>query len=783
MSPALAGGSAAPPYAFFAQSLPAGQTVSETIALLSQQEERFTDPDWKPLLRLKKGWLSLSAGEEAEALQQWRRIPGDFPLFDYVLRLRAEAAGRRAQKICPQPENMANCRRASTLAAEASRALPNLVAPLSEEAQIWKATAALSLAEAEMKNQRPAAAQEIWLQLLREGNSLTKEQKESALTHLFAACPAAEAGDECRRRWQGQLSRLLPDIYKAPTPSPSAEKTTDEPLLAAAAKDPLWAKLHAPPAAAPDEITFRRLRNALKKAAANSPVWEEAVGFFRRYPFSPWRSGLMNAIKEQALSRPSLPPPLLKLPREELADLATLAWRNDQEDAAKALWQSFLALDPESPRRSVALYALGRMAEDAGNWVEGEKHFHQLIAEGFDAPYSNAGAFKIGQMQFRQKHYRAAIETWLRHRAAIDGDDDRGRSAFWIGLAERAAGQESAAQTAFRAAAEESPLFFYPLLASSILQRNPLEALPEKPPLTPAPRAIELSPAEERILQRAEYLLLIDGRTWAAAELSRLKGPYPATFQLYLVQLLDQAGEHRAAFSGLVKLAAQNPAVLSRETMRLLFPGTFRASILTLSEQQRLEPRLVASLIKQESAFRPDSQSRAGAVGLMQLLPGTAERLRQQYFSEELATPLRLEEPQQNLTLGIRYLRELLEQYRGNLIYTLAAYNAGPQRLDKWIKNRRDPELLFFIESIPFKETRDYVKLNLRNLAWYTALEEKAWPNLLEIEGIDFRSKPEAAPAPLPASNLNPEQTPPPQPADATTANGAASPAGSPGRR
>ena len=130
-----------------------------------------------------------------------------------------------------------------------------------------------------------------------------------------------------------------------------------------------------------------------------------------------------------------------------------------------------------------------------------------------------------------------------------------------------------------------------------------------------------------------------------------------------------------------------------------------------------IDPLVVLSLIRQESAFNPRAKSIVGARGLMQLMPQTAKR-----FNTKIR-PHHLKKPKLNIRIGTKLLRKLLKRYDGNLIHALAAYNAGERNANKWIKDRftgTDAEDV--IEEIPFKETRLYVKLIYRNLFFYNML-------------------------------------------------------------
>jgi soluble lytic murein transglycosylase len=125
---------------------------------------------------------------------------------------------------------------------------------------------------------------------------------------------------------------------------------------------------------------------------------------------------------------------------------------------------------------------------------------------------------------------------------------------------------------------------------------------------------------------------------------------------------------------------------------------------------------------RQESTFRPALVSSAGAVGVMQIMPGTAKHLAQTDLEIRPEHIANLESPESSLRLGAHYLARMLERSGGNLVYALASYNAGPVNCDKWRAEFRKADLETFIESIPYSETCDYVKRVLGNYAAYCSL-------------------------------------------------------------
>ena len=113
-------------------------------------------------------------------------------------------------------------------------------------------------------------------------------------------------------------------------------------------------------------------------------------------------------------------------------------------------------------------------------------------------------------------------------------------------------------------------------------------------------------------------------------------------------------------------------------------------------------------IARRESAFNPEARSPVGARGLMQLMPGTAEDVSDRYGFKP-PTPEELYQPESNIRLGSRYIREMIDRYSGNRLAAVAAYNAGPGRVDRWLREA-PREFDLFVESIPYRETRDYVQ-------------------------------------------------------------------------
>ncbi|WP_426369468.1 transglycosylase SLT domain-containing protein [Pseudocolwellia sp. HL-MZ7] len=137
----------------------------------------------------------------------------------------------------------------------------------------------------------------------------------------------------------------------------------------------------------------------------------------------------------------------------------------------------------------------------------------------------------------------------------------------------------------------------------------------------------------------------------------------------------------------------------------LRFPLAFGDDIKLHANKNNIDPAWAFAIARRESSFMPDANSGAGARGLMQIMPATAKQLDRKRVSSHY-----LFNAEYNVKLGTKYLKMLSDQYIGNHVLATASYNAGPHRVKQWVKDVQGMPIDMWIETIPFKETREYVK-------------------------------------------------------------------------
>lgn len=163
----------------------------------------------------------------------------------------------------------------------------------------------------------------------------------------------------------------------------------------------------------------------------------------------------------------------------------------------------------------------------------------------------------------------------------------------------------------------------------------------------------------------------------------------------------------RTVLSGLLLIAVV-VLLYTPQFWRSVYPVYFYSEIRTQAAKVGVNPTLVATIIRMESHFREDDVSHAGAVGLMQLMPATARWVALQAGEQDFALPL-LSVPSVNIRLGSFYVAYLIKQFHGNLPEAIAAYNAGPNRVQRWLSSGVWSGDEVSVEDIPVLETRHFV--------------------------------------------------------------------------
>jgi soluble lytic murein transglycosylase-like protein len=276
--------------------------------------------------------------------------------------------------------------------------------------------------------------------------------------------------------------------------------------------------------------------------------------------------------------------------------------------------------------------------------------------------------------------------------------------AFWAARALMRAGEPGRVVSLYARAATE-PTTFYGMLALRLLGKEPGIVF------------------QEPKLERNQFALLIENRSARRAVALWQVGESEVIDRELARALAEIPEPLDPAFAGLARMLNATSMEL-RAAELCAHRGIFLTSLYPLPSYApaggyRLDRAMLLAFARQESRFDVDATSRAGARGLMQLMPATAVAVADDP-SLARGNRARLDDPSYSMALGQDHLRDLLDRQNGNLLSLAAAYNAGGGNLSRWmeaLEGNNDP--LLFIESLPAAETRDYIKRVMMNLWMY----------------------------------------------------------------
>jgi soluble lytic murein transglycosylase len=373
------------------------------------------------------------------------------------------------------------------------------------------------------------------------------------------------------------------------------------------------------------------------------------------------------------------------------------------------------------------MYLLRRDYDKA---IDSYRELQQLFPNGSRTAYAH---WKVAWLSFRQNRNDEAKKEFENHIALYPTSAEIPNALYWRGRLAEEDGEAAKARAYYQRLSDRFRNYYYAELGRQRMRSlkpgaEPVHyAILDRIPALPAPNIDDDDdpPTENLRYQKAQLLangalvdLAVRELQAAAAEDKGAWVP-AATARIY-----QDIGRYDRAIQTMKRTVPNYFALeipeLPKSYWEALFPKPYWDDLRRYSEQNSLDPYLVASLIRQESEFNPGAVSPANAVGLMQLLPSTAKRVAK---DEKLKNfnPNQLFGPTVNMQLGTRYFRGMVDKF-GSFEYALAAYNAGDDRVKDWLGQGkyRDPQE--FVESIPFTETREYVQAILRNANVYRQL-------------------------------------------------------------
>ena len=445
----------------------------------------------------------------------------------------------------------------------------------------------------------------------------------------------------------------------------------------------------------------------------------------------------------------------------------------DRKQANVAL-KKFLKLYPHHAKAQNAKLNIGRNLWNLGQPMQGAKYFKAVTKDAPSSELAVKAQFFLGKIYEERKNYPKALATyksafekypeeyyaqwagwrlgWIHY---LDGKFEQSFNRFqeaarlfpsgsfieynlyWSAKSAEKLNQKEVARDLYARVFK-----FYPYTFHGIRAKDRLQVLGVKPTSEPKGKTLKntssgrppqlgrpLSIEEKFHYVRADELAKLGLSQEARNEIGELQKLVKKnlTGVLWISHLYHQAQGYAESLRLLhlykdftTKSKEKN---LSPEFWKHFFPLAYKEAVLAYAKSRKVDPSFVNSIIRQESLFDSQALSPAGARGLMQIMPATGEKL---YPTSKMTKPFETDalfDPDLNIRLGVKYVSQLNKRFDRNGMHILISYNAGPHVLKKWLKrfqHLNDQDV--FIESIPYPETRRYVKHVLRNFGIYKTL-------------------------------------------------------------
>ena len=468
-----------------------------------------------------------------------------------------------------------------------------------------------------------------------------------------------------------------------------------------------WAAAH-PAAAASDRRALERV-TTLYDQRDNAAAAAACRAFAEQHPASPL------------------------LPNVRLTDFRLAVRVGDKPRARRLgldLWEGRVAGATTSQRRAAALL-LGAYLVAVGDVDGGLALFRGLFETATQPDDQRSLLWRAGVAALRAGQHERALGN-LRSLVDRQPDGDLALAAqYWLAVATARSGDTAAATRRFESLAATYPYHYYGLTARQRLAELAGEEAAPTPRRIDFPSLAVNAAARGRAEFKAAMALaragLVEDAAWYLRRLlDRRRGD--RGLALLAARASAAAGDHAAVarvvvnhFGGFLNRPARG---MPADFWTLVYPRPFWDTVVQSAGAHGVDPTLLVSLMRQESRFDPEARSVVGAVGLLQVMPYTAEALAVRAGVGRILTPDGLDEaaltdPAVNTAIAARLNADLLELFEGVRAPVIASYNAGEERVADWWEGAQGLRQDFFVDTIPYSETRRFVREVLANYAAY----------------------------------------------------------------
>jgi len=415
---------------------------------------------------------------------------------------------------------------------------------------------------------------------------------------------------------------------------------------------------------------------------------------------------------------------------EALYLLSLLSWRLNREKEFESVCEQILK-DPASKYKTRVLYNLASYHLEKKRFPKAEEYFQRVLKTSAELSVKAKVKWKTAWIYYLQKNYKKAAETFREIRSLAKGGGMEEASRYWQARSLLNLNRPKEAEPLLTEIVRDAPLQYYAFEAARELKA--MHAAIGKENRTPkAFPDVTLTAAQK-----------LDPHVAAATKLLEMELPEFALLNLEALPAATRSAPSIAFLAARTAYAAGRyvtarkllydnfgpfmedpPPTAPPEFVEIAFPRVHRIETTRCARKHSIDPHLVWSIIRQESRYDPTAVSPAGALGLMQVTPEAAG-----YVGKDGKLPAKavaeILQPEKNIALGTQILAKNLRSFKGNLVHAVASYNADIRKVKEWVRKNGKMKQDEFIETIPYLETRIYVKKVLGGYRAYSTVHSK----------------------------------------------------------
>jgi soluble lytic murein transglycosylase len=357
-------------------------------------------------------------------------------------------------------------------------------------------------------------------------------------------------------------------------------------------------------------------------------------------------------------------------------------------------------LAPEALYNAAKLYEIDKKLDDA------IKIYEDLIKKYPRTEFAEDASWNLGWIYYKKNEFKKAHNTFSRFINSGSSFNST-RSQYWSARTLEKLGNEQQANLIYKRLSSRFFPSYYPFLAQIKSSHNDKSKIKYE--------ALEISKSNTESKAKAELLLEFGILEDALLEIKYLhKSAKSISDYIDLSILYGKSND----FYNAIKVVQ---GINHPDAFRLSYPQGYREIVNKYSDLYGVDKNIIYSIMREESRYQKDVVSPAKAIGLMQLIPDTGRKTAKELGINDYSKK-KLYDPETNIRLGSYYFKKVLDEFDGNVFFALGGYNAGPHRIYEWQKRFPGLNIDEFVEEIPFRETRNYIRRVLRSYGAYKSI-------------------------------------------------------------